>query len=557
MTCSACGADTPPERPFCRHCGTARASRTRSDARPGARATCPTCGRPVSPAARFCRYDGTPVVPTSQNAGTVTSAAREGSSSRAPDSSARHQRAARSHAERPAAGGLRRSILVGVAILSLTSTVALGVWLSRERSTPPTEATSSTAPEPGDSVPSSPAPAPADASDDEAAPEPDDEDPTAELLAELREADPRVRASAARELGRHRPTSTEIVAALAGAMGHPDPAVQEAAVLALADTRHRSAVSALIEVVEGSGRRGRAPIAAAATAALAQMGRERARSAVPALARALGDAQPSVRSSAARGLGALADAAVAPELMKLASADPAPDVRAAAVEALEVLDPQAAAEVPALAWIEAGELALREGRLVTPPGENALEAARQAELAAPESRRTARFHEQVGAAIAARVDRLLREGDLDAAAVLVDQAATLDLDCPGLAAATARVEAASREEYERTHRFRLAHRHGLSLGIRRGGKLSLGKGMCIGMLELLPDGFRFATQETADGRRDDVMRTFAQIESIELKDDGQELKVKTTDGNWSFVGDPDSLRAIAAHLEPAQESSGP
>jgi hypothetical protein len=368
------------------------------------------------------------------------------------------------------------------------------------------------------------------------------------LVADLRGPDPRRQVEAAKQLGRLRPTSRENLVALVEALSDRSPSVQEAAALALGQTGERAAVAPLAEVLAKGGSGPRTVVLRAAAEALGRFRKGQARAAAPALVATLRHPEAAVRLEAARTLGTIGESQAVPSLAEVALRDTDEGVRKAALQSIEALDPRALAELLAVPLIEKGDMALREGRLVSPPDDNALGYAAQARAAAPRSAQASRFHDRVADAIKAQVNELAR-ADAQAAAALIDQAVAVDPSLSDLSRLKARLEEAARAEHARTHLFRVGHSHGLNIALDPNSRLGFGKGACVGTLELLEDGFRFTTEQTPDQRRDNVRFTFAQIRRIEFRRGGQGLRLETTEGKWEFLGPQESLEKIASHLK--------
>lgn len=175
----------------------------------------------------------------------------------------------------------------------------------------------------------------------------------ADLVAQLRGPDVKVRLAAAECLARYaaemrRPTVSgaaplplpaayqEAVPALVSALKDADAGVRLQAVYALGHLGDARAVAPLAAVLKGPD----APVRRGAAAALGEIGDARARE---PLAAALRDADPEVRWMAASSLGLLGDARAVPALVA-ATKDAEFVVRAAAVQALGLLGGKPATE---------------------------------------------------------------------------------------------------------------------------------------------------------------------------------------------------------------------
>ena len=88
-----------------------------------------------------------------------------------------------------------------------------------------------------------------------------------------------------------------------------------------------------------------------------------------------------------------------------------------------------------------------------------------------------------------------------------------------------------------------AVRHYHSRSLRRG----FSRGYCDGTLQLLPDGIAFKTTSSSDGRRDDTLITFKEIEDVEIEDD--RLFIEGEEQNWEFGGTRDLLQRIRQHIK--------
>jgi hypothetical protein len=101
--------------------------------------------------------------------------------------------------------------------------------------------------------------------------------------------------------------------------------------------------------------------------------------------------------------------------------------------------------------------------------------------------------------------------------------------------------------------FRVMHRHGRSpfltsmLHAVLGEPTRVPDGFCIGVVTLTESGLGFATTNSSDSRRDDVVIRFSTIEKIERE--ASHLRVATAhQGNWDFFADSAALTAVEEHL---------
>jgi HEAT repeat protein len=198
---------------------------------------------------------------------------------------------------------------------------------------------------------------------------------TETFIAQLRNADPKVRLAAARALSEQRGDLTVAVAGLAAAAEDNDFAVRELAITtlgqigpdakealpaierALTDENHsvRTSAALAIDSIEPNSqihrpvlmeslRGGDGPV----FIAVGQMG-ERGAWAVPTLMKLLSDRRPSIRALAAHALGGIGPAArVAERALQQCSRDPEASVRKAAQKALRQINTPAGSHSPAL-----------------------------------------------------------------------------------------------------------------------------------------------------------------------------------------------------------------
>jgi HEAT repeat protein len=376
--------------------------------------------------------------------------------------------------------------------------------------------------------------------------------PVAEQVAAFENVDPAAHVQAARELARMGPAAREAVPTLVRALEVGEPAVAVEAARALGEIRDRSAVRPLLSALARTSSENPTALGQASVRSLARLaGRGNTAVAEGLLQAARGSADPAVRASAATALPTVAagSSATAATLAGIADADADESVRKAAAAAADQLDPGARRRLAAAGWTQKAQDAVQAGRLVEPADDCALAHALKALELDPQSRDARRLHEQTFSALQSEV-RQVAKSDIPGAERLVELAAALEPGRPELGAMRSAIAEAKQEEYRRTHVFRLVHKHSSKSAL--GGVISIGDGRttgCRGVLELLEDGFRFDTEHSEDSRQDHVELRRAQIKKVQIRQDGEQLHVETTNkGNWDFYGKTSDIQRIQQAL---------
>ncbi len=370
-------------------------------------------------------------------------------------------------------------------------------------------------------------------------------------LQSLETGDPRQRAEAAARLGAMGRRARRAVPALVEALLDTDPATQEQAALALAAIGDRAAVPGIVRALQ----RGQVStgLVKGVASALETLRDPRASAAVPDLIEALRLSDAEARQAAARALGALGDRRAMEPLLQLAQADVDPAVRAAAAQAAERLDPSARTRLALASWFSKIEDAVKQGRLVAPESDCAVSLAVEAVAAAGPGPESDAVLIAVSRALEHEGARLSQAEGPEAVLALATQAAALVPERPALAAWRASLEKARLLALEAAREFKVEHSHGMALGLN-GARLS--RSGCVGTLELTEEGFRFRTLQSRDGRRDDVFVRRAQLRKVEMKNDGRQLRVTSSEGNWDFVAEPGDLTRIHAFLTRSGAAGG-
>jgi hypothetical protein len=371
-------------------------------------------------------------------------------------------------------------------------------------------------------------------------------------LVALEGSDSAARLAAIRDLARMGSAAREAVPALVRTLDDSDARAAAEAARALGEIRDRSAAAPLLSVLDRTVGETPTTLGLSAVRALARLGSRRSQPVLDGLLRAAQNASdPAVRTEAAAALGAIgsdAPGAAAVALASVAEQDADEGVRKAAAAAADKLDPSARRWLAAAPVVKRGHEALLARRLVAPREDCALALALKALEINPQGADARSLHEQSVAAIGAEV-RAAAKADPSKAERLLEEAAAIEPGLAGLEQLRSVVAQAKQDEHRRTHVFRLLHKHSSRSVL--GGAIRIGDGKtsgCRGVLEILEDGFRFDTQETFDTRQDHIEFRSAQIKSIQMRDNGEMLRIDTDGGKYDFYGQAADLQRVRAAL---------